>query len=66
MKKLYIALLGKSFDKELVEQHRIAYVVADSEKEARVFAKKKWKTSGVHIDGIKTLEKVDGYKIVLQ
>ena len=66
MKKIYIALLGKSSDNELVEQHKIVYVVAENKKEARILAKKKWKVSGVHIDGIKALEEVDGHKISLK
>ena len=66
MKKLYIALLGKSSSDDLVEQHKIVYVVAENKKEAEISAKKKWKVLNVHIDGIKMLEKVDGYKIVLE
>ncbi len=66
MKKLYIILLGKSSSNELVEQHKIVYVAAENKKEAEIFAKKKWKVSNVHVDGIKMLEKVDGYKIILR
>lgn len=66
MKKLYIILLGKSASDELVEQHKIVYVVAENKKEAGILAKKKWKASDVHIDGIKFLEKVDNYTIKLE
>lgn len=58
-------MLGKSSSDELVEQHKIVYVVAENIKEAKISAKKKWKVEDVHVDGIKKLEKVDGYRITL-
>ncbi|NTV41551.1 MAG: DUF1543 domain-containing protein [Candidatus Moranbacteria bacterium] len=66
MKKLYIALLGESLENELVENHRVVYVVAENIAQAKEIAKLKWETFGVHIDGIKVLEEVDGYKIILK
>ncbi len=41
MKKLYIVLLGKSSSDDLVEQHKIVYVVAENKKEVEISAKKK-------------------------
>ena len=66
MKKLYIVLLGKSSSDDLVEQHKIVYVVAENKKEVEISAKKKWQASDVHIDGIQLLEKVDNYRIKLE
>lgn len=41
MKKLYIALLGESSENELVENHRVVYVVAENVTQAKKLAKTK-------------------------
>lgn len=66
MKKLYIALLGKTSNNELIEQHKIVYIAAENIREAKISAKKKWRTKNVHLDGIKVLEKVDGCRVILK
>jgi len=68
MKKLYAILLGGKIRKEnLMEDHQLVFVVASSEKEARILAKLKWpEAESIHTDGSQTIKQVDGYKIVLE
>ena len=66
-KSLYAVLLGgKLREHNLMEDHYLVFVVAESEKEARKFAKAKWDAEEVHVDGTQKIEKVDGYKIQLE
>ena len=66
MQKLYSILLGQNNKKDFLEKHQLVYVVAQNEKEAKILAKKKWKISNIHIDNIKVINNVDGYKINLK
>jgi len=64
---LYAVLLGgKLRENHLMEDHHLVFVVAESEKSARVLAKKKWQAEEVHIDGTQRIEQVDGYEIILE
>ena len=64
---LYAVLLGGKIRKQhLMEDHHLVFVVAGSEEDARVSAKKKWQAEEIHIDGVQRLNAVDGYKIVLE
>ena len=51
---------------KLMEDHRLVFVAAKSEKEARVLAKKKWKVGTLHVDGTQKLVQVDGYRVLLE
>ncbi|MEI6649836.1 MAG: DUF1543 domain-containing protein [Candidatus Moraniibacteriota bacterium] len=65
-KFLFAVLLGKSGDgEELMEVHRLEFVVAESEDDAKVLAKTRWNVESSHIDGIRKLDLVDGYEIAL-
>ena len=66
MKKLYSILLGQNTKNCFLEKHRLVYVVAQNEKEAKILAKKKWKVSNIHIDNIKVIDEIDGFKITLK
>jgi len=66
-KQLYAILLGgKLREHHLMEDHHLVFVVAETEAEARVLAKKKWPAEEVHVDGTQRIDKVDGYSILLQ
>jgi len=64
--KLFAGLLGRASDGELVEEHKVEFVVASNEDEAKKKLKNKWRSGRVHIDGIKELKEVDGHKIVIE
>jgi len=66
MKKLYVALLGRNPSNNLMEEHKLVYVVAKNDDEAKVLAKKKWLAEKVHIDGIESIDIVDGYRVSLK
>ncbi len=63
MKKIYVALLGRNPSDNLMEKHKIVYVIAENDDEAKVLAKEKWIAEKVHVDGVKSIEEIDGYKI---
>jgi len=66
-KNLYAVLLGGKLRKHhLMEDHYLVFVVAESEKQARKLAKAKWDAEEVHIDGTQKIEKVDGFRIMLE
>lgn len=65
-KYLYAVLLGGKLRKQhLMEDHYLVFVVAATEKQARKLAKAKWDAEEVHVDGTQKIEKVDGYRIML-
>jgi hypothetical protein len=64
--KLFAGLLGRASDGELVEEHRVEFIVASNEDDAKQKLKNKWKTSQVHVDGVKELKEVDGYEIIIK
>jgi len=67
VKNLYAVLLGgKLRENHLMEDHHLVFVVANSEKEARVKAKRKWQASEIHVDGTQLIKKVDGFIINLE
>jgi len=66
-KQLYAVLLGgKIRENHLMEDHHLVFVVAETEAEARLAAKKKWVAEEMHIDGTQRIEIVDGYQIILE
>ena len=66
-KKLYAVLLGgKLRENHLMEDHHLVFVVAEDEEEARQLAKAKWDVEEVHVDGTQLVEKVDGYRVILE
>ncbi len=66
-KNLYAVLLGgKIRENNLMEDHRLVFVVAENERTARKSAKKKWDAVEVHVDGTQQIKSVDGYKINLE
>ena len=64
--KLFIGLLGQVPEGEVIENHKLEFVVSDNKESARKQMLKKWKVGHVHLDGIKELVEVDGYKISLK
>lgn len=66
-KHVYAVLLGgKSDDGDLMEAHRLEFVVAESEADAKNRAKARWSAVDMHVDGIRKLETVDGYVVRLE
>jgi len=66
-KSLFAVLLGgKLRSHHLMEDHYLVFVVAETEKEARKLAKAKWDAEEVHVDGTQKIEKVDGFRIMLE
>ncbi|NTW14664.1 MAG: DUF1543 domain-containing protein [Candidatus Moranbacteria bacterium] len=64
---LYAVLLGGiSEGDDLMEAHRLEFVVASSEKDAKGLAKERFSVEKVHVDGIRRLETVDGYAVILE
>lgn len=67
MKNLYAVLLGGKIRKgNLMEDHQLVLVVADSERKARTLAKKKWKAESIHVDGTQKIVTIDGWEIALK
>jgi len=65
-KFLYAVLLGGKLRKQhLMEDHHLVFVVAENEKQARKLAKAKWDAEEIHVDGTQKIEKVDGFRIML-
>ncbi|TKG89827.1 DUF1543 domain-containing protein [Puteibacter caeruleilacunae] len=65
-KHLYAVLLGgKIRENNLMEDHHLVFVVAESEEEARKLSKSKWDAADIHVDGTQKLNMVDGYEIKL-
>ncbi len=63
---LYAVLLGgKTDDESLMEDHRMVFVAASDEASAKVSARKLWEAEEKHIDGIRRIDAVDGYRVVL-
>lgn len=66
MRKLYAVLLGGKIDeKSFMEDHKVVYVVALDELDARAKAKLKRQLPDVHVDWTELLDSVDWYKISL-
>lgn len=66
-KHLYAILLGgKLRSNHLMEDHHLVFVIAENEQEARKLAKEKWQAEEVHVDGTQRIDKVDGYRILLE
>lgn len=66
-KSLYSILLGGKIEEtNLMEDHKLVFVIASSEEDARIKAKAKWKINTVHVDGTMKIESVDGYDILLK
>lgn len=64
---LFAVLLGGKIRKNnLMEDHKLVFVIANSEEEARSLAKKKWQANTIHVDGTQQINVVDGYKIILE
>jgi len=64
---LYAVLLGGKIRKSnLMEDHHLAFVVAENEMEARKLSKKKWVAEEIHVDGTQQINIVDGYKVNLE
>ncbi len=64
--KLFAVLLGGKIRKNnLMEDHKLVFVVAENEVDAAISARKKWDIKKSHIDGIQKLDNVDGYNIKL-
>jgi len=64
---LYAVLLGgKIRANNLMEDHHLVFVVAETEDEARKMAKKKWDAESIHVDGTQKIEAVDGYRLELK
>ena len=63
---LFVGFLGKISPKSVIEEHRLEFVVAKDINIAKKKVIKKWKSNNVHLDGIKELKKIDGYKIILK
>ncbi len=57
---------GKIRKNNLMEDHHLVFVVAENEIEARTLSKKKWNAEEIHVDGTQKINKVDGYKLILQ
>jgi hypothetical protein len=65
--RLYAVLLGGvSEGDNFMEAHQLEFVVAKSEEEAKRQAKSRWSVEKLHVDGIRKLEIVDGYSVVLE
>jgi hypothetical protein len=66
-KHVYVVLLGgKSDGDDLMEAHRLEFVAAEGESDAKNLAKARWNAEDIHIDGIRKLETVDGYAVCLE
>jgi hypothetical protein len=51
----------------LSEDHEVVLVVADGVREARRAARAKWQgTTRPHVDGVRTVDVVDGYAVTLE
>jgi hypothetical protein len=65
-KHLYAILLGgKLKENNLMEDHHLVFVVAETEAEAGKLAKKKWEAVEIHVDGTQRIDKVDGFEVKL-
>jgi len=64
--KLFVGLLGQVPEGDVIENHKLEFVVADDKEGAKIKMLKKWPEDHVHLDGIKELKDADGYKIVLK
>jgi len=65
-KKLFVGLLGQVPEGEVVENHRLEFVVAEDVEDAKTKIISKWDDDHVHLDGIKELQEVDGYRLELK
>ncbi len=67
MEYLYSVFLWWKIEKNsLIEDHKLVFVVAKNEKEARKVAKNKWDVIDVHVDWTQRLDMVDWFKINLE
>lgn len=57
---------GKSDDGDLMEAHRLGFVVAESEADAKNHAKARWNAIDMHGDGVRKLDEVYGYRVILK
>lgn len=67
MKKLFVVYLGGKLDESRMgEDHEVVVVVADDCAGARKAAKEKWQGLGsAHVDAVRELTVVDGYRVDL-
>ncbi len=63
--KLFVGLLGQVPKGEVVENHKLEFVVAENEEEAKKRLLQKWSVENVHLDGMKEISEVDGHKILI-
>ena len=66
--RLYAVLLGGSSGPgRLAEDHETVFVVAEDERSAKQAAKERWSGQGrAHVDALRALESVDGWRIELR
>jgi hypothetical protein len=63
--KLFAGLLGQVPKGEVVENHKLEFVVAENEEEAKKQLLQKWPMGDVHLDGMKEINEVDGHRILI-
>ncbi len=63
--KLFAGLLGQVPKGEVVENHKLEFVIAKTKEEAKRQLLQKWPVKDVHLDGIKEINEVDGYEILI-
>ena len=63
--KLFAGLLGQVPKGEVVENHKLEFVVAENEEEAKKQLLQKWSVENVHLDGMKEISEVDGHRILI-
>ncbi len=67
MRLFAVYLGGDPAPGRLTEDHEVVHVVAPDIKEARVAARAKWAgITGPHVDAVKLLGVVDGYRVGLR
>ena len=71
-KSLYIVVLGGKYKQKrmLLEAHKIVFVVASSTlgamSKARSKAKTNWDVLDIHVDSVRKIDLVDGYKVCIE
>ncbi len=64
---LYAVYLGaQNENDELLEDHRLVFVVAEDKDTAKKKAVQKWNAKGVHVDNVKVLDEVDGFNVIVK
>ncbi|XLQ20551.1 MAG: DUF1543 domain-containing protein [Candidatus Moraniibacteriota bacterium] len=64
--KLFVGFLGKALTGNIVEEHKLEFVVAEDVDKAKEKLLNKWSEEHVHVDGLKDISEVDDYKIILK